>query len=473
MAHYRNAFLLVLAVFAGLLGPSPGDAAGSTTARGPNLRSQQPAPAIPTYVLNMDVDTGAGRLTGHLRLDFTNRTGAPLRDVVLRLYPNYPQDTFGDGGNLRSEVSNVQAGGQPATFGYEASRTAVRIPLPAAAAPGAPVRVELDWSATFRAWERSDGSFPLPSYYPMLAVWSGGWRTDVTQFPDRVFADAAMYQATIAVPKGLTVISGGSTTPAGERGGKTLYQAAIGPAREFAFSVGRFAAARATHDGITVNVYHKPGDGLDAAARQVALHAAASVAVYNDRFGAYPYRELDFHLINARRGFDIGVEYPGLIYLLVNGSYTAGTRFVTAHEVAHQWFYGVVGGDIYREPWLDEGFAQWAPLLVEERFAGAAAAEQVYQQQIVRLARRSKAPCGLGITAYGGWSAYYAAVYGRCSQFLYTLRKELGDEAFFGGIQRYYAANKHRVATSADVRAAFEASSGRKLGAIFREWTGR
>ncbi|MDQ5852011.1 MAG: hypothetical protein M3380_08065, partial [Chloroflexota bacterium] len=246
-----------------------------------------------------------------------------------------------------------------------------------------------------------------------------------------------------------------------------------GPAREFAFSVGRFAAARASSGGIAVNAYHKPGDGLDGVARQVAQHAATSLAVFSEQFGAYPYGELDFHLINARRGYDIGVEYPGLIYLLVNSGYTANTRFVTAHEVAHQWWYGVVGNDIFREPWIDEGFAQWSPLLVEERVAGAAAAEQVYQAQIVRLAQRARAPAGLSVTAYGGWNAYYASAYGRGAQFLYTLRRELGDAAFFAGIRRYYADNVHGIGTTAEVRAALEASSGRDLGALFKEWTGR
>ena len=29
------------------------------------------------------------------------------------------------------------------------------------------------------------------------------------------------------------------------------------------------------------------------------------------------------------------------------------------HEVAHQWFYSVIGNDPYNEPWLDEAFAEF------------------------------------------------------------------------------------------------------------------
>lgn len=433
----------------------------------------QPRSEAPRYDLAIDVDTKAGRLTGQMVLDYTNRTGTALKDIVLRLYPNYPKDIFGDGGDVHMDLQNVRVAGTPVTPALEARSTAARLALPQPLAPGGEIRVELDWSTTIRPWQRSDGSFPLPGTYPMLAAWTGAWRTDVTTFPDHVFATAASYHATISVPEGLSVIASGSTTGSRTTGGKTTFDVKTGLVREFAYSVGRFKAEHAAHAGIAVNVYHKPGDGLDATARQVALHAAASIAVYNNRFGLYPYAELDFHLINARRGFDIGAEFPGMIVILVNGAYTSDTRFVTAHEVAHQWWYGVVGDDIYREPWIDESFAQWSPLLVEEEFAGPAAAERVYQQQIARLAQRTKAGCGLPITAYANWNAYYAAVYGRGAQFLYTLRRELGDRAFFAGLKQYYAENTYGIGTTAKVRAALEQSSGRDLGALFRTWTGQ
>jgi len=448
----------------------PGSDIPAATLRGSQA---DPADDIPSYQLAITVNPRTRRLDGHMQLRFTNRTGAPLRDVVLRLYPNFPPDVFGDGGDVRMDLRNVRAEDRPTTVRYEAGRTAARIPLPAPAEPGGEIRIELDWTANIRPWQRSDGTFPLPSYYPMLAAWTGEWRTDSTRFPDHVFVDAANYNATIAVPAGMQVIASGATRLARQANGQTTYEVSAGPVRELAFSVGKWATAHAEHQGIAVNVYHKPGDGLDASARQVALHAAASLAVLGDRIGPYPYAELDFHLINARRGYDIGVEFPGLIYLLVNGRYTGETRFVTAHEVAHQWWYGVVGNDIYREPWIDEAFAQWSAVLVEEQLAGAEAGLRTYRQQVERRAQRSNAPCGMGLTTFGSWNAYYAAVYGRCAKFLQVLRQELGDDAFFAGIRRYYAENKHGFGTSGEVRAALEASSGRNLQRLFKEWTGR
>ena len=41
------------------------------------------------------------------------------------------------------------------------------------------------------------------------------------------------------------------------------------------------------------------------------------------------------------------------------------SRLVLVHEVAHQWFYGMVGLSQFRDPWLDEAFASWAEAVVD------------------------------------------------------------------------------------------------------------
>lgn len=428
---------------------------------------------LPQYELDLTVDPAAQRLSGTMRLSFRNTTGGDLRDVVLRLYPQFPADIFGDGGDVTMEVSNIVVQGAPTQASYEGRRTVLRLALPAPVASGQTITLSLDYSANIIAWQQSDGTFPLPSYYPMLAAWQDGWRTDVTRFPDRVYASSALYHARVAVPAGWSAVTTGSTIGTTERDKQTVFEAVTGPVREFALTVGRFAAARASHNGVTIAVHHRAGDGLDRAAETMAKHIAASVATFDDRFGLYPFRELEFHLINARRGFDIGVEYPGLVIILLNGRYTEDTRFVTAHEVAHQWFYGVVGNDIYNEPWLDEAFAQYSGMLVEEQWAGPAAARRTYDRHVARLAARTQLPVGLSIADYGTWNSYYAAVYGRGALFLHTLRGEIGDRAFFDGLRSYYTAHKYGVAYSSDVRAALERSSGRDLGPIFRRWLGR
>ena len=266
---------------------------------------------LPRYLLDLAIDPQARRLSGRMRLEFRNTTGVPLRDVVLRLYQHFPPDIFGDGGDVRMDISEIVAQGSATQGMYEARRTVLRVPLPAPVAPDESIVLSLRYSANIVSWAPRDGTFALPAFYPMLAVWQNGWRADITRFPDRVFAEAALYAATITVPEGYTVVASGSTVSTATREGRTTFEVVTGPMREFAISVGRFAVARAAHDGIEVNVWHRPGIGLESAARQVALHAAASLLSLESRFGAYPYRELDIHLLSAGRNGNVVVYQDG------------------------------------------------------------------------------------------------------------------------------------------------------------------
>lgn len=426
---------------------------------------------LPRYRLRMRISPDEGTLAGAERIALPNRTGAPLGDVALRLYPNFPRGALGRGGDVRMQLSAASVDGRPVEIAYAAQRTAALLPLVPPLPPGAVATIEVTFTATIRAWE--DGSWPLPSYYPMLAVRDGdGWRLDVTRFADRVFAESALYDAEIDVPANLTVAASGSTIASATRDGRTTFQVVSGPAREFALTVGDFEVERAAAGEVAVNVYTARGSTLEA--REIARVAAGALADFERRFGDYPYRELDIHLLVG--DYDGGDEYPGLILLFSNGPIDDGTRYVAAHEVAHQWWYGVVGNDIYREPWLDEAFAQYSGILYKQDSAGPSAAAADWEREVARRYQAALGdgdlPVGLAIDDYPSFNVYYRTVYGKGALFLRTLREQLGDEAFFRGLQSYYAEHRYGVATAADVRRALEQSSGQDLAALFQGWVG-
>ena len=56
------------------------------------------------------------------------------------------------------------------------------------------------------------------------------------------------------------------------------------------------------------------------------------------------------------------MEYPELVI-------SPAVTEILGHEIAHQWWYGIVGDDEYHEPWLDESFANYALFRLTGRFA--------------------------------------------------------------------------------------------------------
>jgi aminopeptidase N len=425
---------------------------------------------IPRYNLKLEVDPAAGMLSGSEQVTFSNLMPEPLADVALRLYPNFPRDVFGKGGDVRMDVSGVSIAGQRAAFDYAAQRTAVVIPLVPALASGQSTTVAISFMTTIVP--ARDGTWPLPSYYPMIAARGDqGWRLDVTRFADHVYAESALYSAEVRVPAALQVVASGSTTRVeAHDDGTTSYIVQTGPIREFALTVGDFDAQRAMAGDVNVNIYTAHGSRLDS--QQISQVAAGALVDFDQRFGPYPYRELDIHLLPY--DYDGGDEFPGLILLYCAGQVGTGTRYVAAHEVAHQWWYGVVGNDIYREPWLDEAFAQYSGIVYAEDVAGPEVAASDWEREVQRRYRGAIAdgdlPIGLPITEYPNFNVYYRTIYGKGAVFLQTLREQLGDDNFFKGLQLYYHRHRYGVATTRDVQRAFEDASGRDLDELFRAW---
>ena len=110
---------------------------------------------------------------------------------------------------------------------------------------------------------------------------------------------------------------------------------------------------------MTVNSYFLPGD--EEGGRKALDWAAEALTIYQREFGAYPYRELDIVETATTAG---GIEYPGLV-VVASRLYSDPKRqtffeSATVHEVAHQWWYNVVGNDQVNHPWLDEALTQYA-----------------------------------------------------------------------------------------------------------------
>ena len=443
-----------------------------TFALKPALAADASVPDLPRYTMQITADPAAGTFSGSQIITYTNTTGATLPDLVLRSYVNFPPDVMGDGGTTVMNLTAASLDGVALVVGREAQRTAFRIGLPKPLPNGEQITFRTTFAGTLEPWD--DGTWPFLSAYPLLAQWDGAaWRADVTRFPDHVFAQAALYDVAVTLPNPLQVFATGSPITSSSNGKTTTTRFVSGPVREWAASFGRFESINATTNGITVSVYQAVGAGFDLARlRDVAL---GSLASYERRFGQYPYRELDVHAMTWDS--DAGIEYPGFTLILINRQVNSRTDFVVAHEVAHQWWFAVVGNDIYREPWLDEALANYSAIIAAEDALGAAVARDFYASEIRKPYETGRTngdvPVGLAISDYPSFNAYYRAVYGKGGVFLATLRAELGDDAFFSAMQAYYETNRHRVANRAAFQSAMETAANRSLDAFFNQWLGQ
>ncbi len=438
------------------------------------------APALSAfnhYRMDLTLDPRQALLTGTQTLDFTKRTGAPLPDLIFHLYPNLP-DFEG-----RLEITCAAVDGAAVQPSLEDDNWKLRLLLPAPLAPDASTQVTLHFTTTtprgtaataYGAFNLEEGIWTLASFYPTLAIRVGeAWdEARPNGWSDYVNSDTALYHARISMPAGYGLLSSGVATPTCASGTCSVI-AAAGPQRDFilAISSGWEQSRRAVGETTVVSSY--PPEWRAAGERALELTVDA-LARFNDQFGLYPYRELDILPVTA--GNFAGVEYPGLIMISdafydENEDRTAGLLDVVVHEVAHMWWYNVVGNDVLREPWLDEGLTSYAAeyLYMELSGQGSQPLTAARQAQLQQLGL-DKTPINLEVREYADARTYVAVVYGRAPLFFDALRRELGDDRFFRLLREHYRRNAFGRATTEGFEKLAEEIAGRELDPFLSAW---
>ncbi|HUS13467.1 MAG TPA: M1 family metallopeptidase [Chloroflexia bacterium] len=410
------------------------------------------------YQMALRLDPAGQQLFGHERVTLTNGQDAPLREVVFRLYPNFPgvfDERRSPTGFPRLQVGAARVGNAPAEVRYLAGNTAAAVVLPEPIPPGAQQTVDLEFRLSTQGLGPAPDLWYFKSFYPLLAVYDrDGWRLDVTAFPDQVFAESSFYVVDWSVPVGVVLASSGTETTDTASDGLDRHHIVAGPVREFAAT----ASPRYRQDTLQVDDITVRSTALITDTEQATVDldiAAKSLEVYNTLIGAYPFNELDMVLTPGGGG---GIEFPGYVMIshLRAGNYLR--EHVVSHEVAHQWWYSLVGDDIYREPWLDESFADYTTYLYLQRTAGQTIANQVFQQQTaggwpgysgkVETADPTNGKrVGSAIWEFENFEEYDGIIYGKGPVFLERLRRLLGDDAFFRLLKTHYARNKYGVTT--------------------------
>lgn len=445
---------------------------------------------MPRYRLAMRFDPSDLALQGSMQVTMpaVPEEQTP-KEYYFRLYPNL--DHYA--GKLRVDL--VKVNGQGAPFSYEASNTAVHVAVPPAAIqPGRPAVVEMQWSGEVESFPaqrytifgESQGVVSLPLAYPILAEpkadQPGEWHLEQGLAQgDAAFTSMGLYDVTVTTPPTMTVVSTGSVISvddhqaAGE--GMALpawkdWHIVAGPVREFAvFLSDQYRLAETTANGVQVNSWHLPGD--ETTGRAAAEYAAAALRLYSDLFGPYPYAELD--VVAGPLTFR-GMEYPGLFELGIDlyRDHADELEFRVAHEVAHQWWYNLVGNDPVNTPWLDEGLAEYSTYYYIKNTRGQDAAARLVRtrwEAALEYARQ------LGLDAVVDQPVeafqpnnYETMVYGKAALFFHALQQAMGEAQFQTLLRRYIDANRLGIAAPDDFMALATEMAGPAAEDLYRQW---
>jgi hypothetical protein len=166
----------------------------------------------------------------------------------------------------------------------------------------------------------------------------------------------------------------------------------------------------------------------DASADDLAADTVQAIRLLEERFGTFPYPTLTVPYVDDDGG---GEEYSSSILM---GDDDFG---LLVHEVAHMWFFGMVGDSQYRDPWLDEAFATYA-----ETVADGHGHEDDLE---------IRGDVGGTVSDFADQDDYEDRVYSKGAAALAAAREAAGEEAFDEAVRCYVDTQAWTIARPEDL----------------------
>jgi hypothetical protein len=351
----------------------------------------------------------------------------PTNELVLRLWPNAPVLAAA---GVHEDIGDVTRSDGVALAVDRPDSTTVHVTLPVLLNAGQSVTVAMPYTLTIpggsedRVAHEGD-TMRLGSFLPLLAWEPGvGWATEpaTSLHAEAATSPVADYDIAIAVPAGYDVVG------SGVRGADDHWRSTA--VRDVGYSVGHFVLAEDDVEGVHITV------GVDASlaedpARYMAL-ITDSMHNYRARLSAYPWPAYTAAVMPGLHG---GIEFPTHV---MHGAGSADRSIV--HELAHQWFYSLVGNDQGRDPWLDEGLASYVEFVQVSSLARHAG-DRVPSDAVGRA--------GNPMTYWERHeSSYYPGVYVQGAEAVAALGTVDQVDC---ALRQYVARNAFRIATPADL----------------------
>ncbi|MDL2335436.1 MAG: hypothetical protein QFC55_05345 [Chloroflexota bacterium] len=358
-----------------------------------------------TYDVTADIRWDAGRMSVTSIATVTNSTDTPVDALTFNFIPALIGHM-----NLREVLVNDEG----STAQVDDANVVVSLPVPLD--PGSQATVLIGYDATFNTTSKKKKWLFSKKDNVVTAYRWIPWLTKRHSWSTPNFGEPYVTQTTSDVRVTLT------SDRAGVSYATTGHQAEVNGAsqtfvahdvRDFNFSASpRYKVTTTDHNGVTFGVYT-----LSLSSSSLLSYARTAFDAFSDKMGVYQYETLTV----AEIPLGGGMESPGMIWIPSNATSAMRRRYLVTHEVAHQWFYGVVGNDQATDPFADEALSEF----LARTIIG------------FRNSRCSDANLDGSVYDYSS-TCYYEVIYIQGADYLDDYRRRVGDDGFWAGLRDYY-----------------------------------
>lgn len=188
-----------------------------------------------------------------------------------------------------------------------------------------------------------------------------------------------------------------------------------------------------------------------------------AIRFYSSLVGEYPYQVVS--VVEGPNSFGGGMEYPTITIISPTNN-AKDLDYIIAHEVGHNWFYGILGTNERKYPWMDEGINSYYEHLYskskdknfstqsEEMLLETAAA--IHKDQPIATSSENFTAANYGLIAYY-----------KTSKWMELLAKNIGNDTFNKAMQEYYNLWQFKHPQLIDFKLALESVCKKNLDSEF------
>lgn len=312
-------------------------------------------------------------------------------------------------------------------------------------------------------------------------IWSQGeTQANSKWFPTIDLPNERMTQEIIlTVNKKYTTLSNGLllSQKENEDGTRTDYWKQSLPAAPYLtmIAIGQFGVVKEKYKNIEVSYYVEPK--YVKYAKQIFGETPDMIAYFSSLLGVeYPWEKYSQvavreYVSGAMENTTATVHGDDILRTEKELLDEDGTD-VIAHELFHHWFGDLVTCESWSNLPLNESFANYSEYIwLSHRYGKDAGDEHLYKDLEIYLNESKTKQANLIRYYYGDKEEMFDGhSYSKGGRVLHMLRNYVGDEAFFASLKLYLNTKKFNSAEIADLRLAFEATTGEDLNWFFDQW---
>ncbi len=330
--------------------------------------------------------------------------------------------------------------------------------------------------------------FAITQWYPKPAVYDvNGWNTMPYLDQGEFYSEFGDFTVNISVPREYKVAATGNLiykgiTNINDSTSLKTYTYKEHNIHDFAwFTTPFFLTQKRTiildnGDSVNLNYYkyskNLASDMLKKGSENLTWPIERGITEYSRQVGNYPYKNCSVVIGPLAAG--AGMEYPTITVCSSNDKETI------IHEVGHNWFYGMLGTNERRYPWMDESINTFYEQKISGKLIGDAEFYKNFKGKswvsnyetltayLFSAKQGLSQPLNIPSEEFTNMN-YGAIVYCKGPVLFAYLQQQLGDSLFEKCMKDYFTEWQYKHPLPGDMQTSFEKSSGLPLGWFFND----